>query len=99
MTEWPCFKSLDDVSDLDDLIRVKSDGRLVEDEKFRVAEESLSESDTLFIPLERFLMSLSLTSVILRSFITRSISSFFLAKGIRLRPAQNERYSLTLISG
>ena len=43
------FEVFDNVSYFNDLIRVKSYRRLVQNEKFRVAEQSLSESDTLLV--------------------------------------------------
>ena len=39
----------DQASDLDNLLRIQSDCRLIQDQDFRVAKQSLRESDTLFI--------------------------------------------------
>ena len=41
----------DEVPDLDYLLRVKTDGRLVEDYNARVADERLRDADSLLIAL------------------------------------------------
>ena len=42
---------LDKCTDLDDLIRVKANGRLVKDQYRRIVDECLCEADSLFIAL------------------------------------------------
>ena len=43
-------ETLDELADFYYLFRVEPDGRLVEDEHFRVAEKRLCQPDTLFVP-------------------------------------------------
>ena len=46
-------EALDEVADLDDLLRVKADGGLVQNEDRRVAEQSLRNADTLLVALRQ----------------------------------------------
>ena len=47
------LQAFDQVTDLDDLLRVEADGGLVQNENRRVAEQSLRNADTLLVALRQ----------------------------------------------
>ena len=59
-------EALDEVADLDDLLRVKADGGLVQNEDRRVAEQSLRNADTLLVALRQVADDTSVDVVNLR---------------------------------
>lgn len=59
-------EALDEVADLDDLLRVKADGGLVQNEDRRVAEQSLRNADTLLVALRQVADETSVDVVNLR---------------------------------
>ena len=74
---WFVAEALDEVADLDDLLRVEADGGLVQNENRRVAEQSLRNADTLLVALRQVADETSVDVVNLRQ--TADLADMLLA--------------------
>ena len=90
-------EALDEVADLDDLLRVEADGGLVQNENRRVAEQSLRNADTLLVALRQVADETSVDVVNLRQ--TADLADMLLAVELDAFSSYMKlRYSLTVIS-